>query len=284
MRLRAERELSTERHLALPLLKQAAHLPDSALRTIRIAVLLHRMQEREGVDLLRRMVRDPVHRAGPYTVLLRRTVNEIVGPEPFLSQATSALILLEQRPESFKAIGRFRQSAEVLRFLRVPMPIEMLRRSLVVRTVGGENLSLVRAVLEETVGVSVEHVCMIRKEAAHNLALLHAPETAYSLLERTLSHPNPAVKLTAMFGLEILSDPRAVSPLHALTIAEGSPVREDAWRLIERLCRGTSDALTLLRSSTDQPETLLRPSPGVEQDQAAVLLRPPNGRNADATP
>jgi hypothetical protein len=275
-RLYAERELLRDRIRATPLLSHVARSSMPGPQAVRAALLLHRFDERLGADLLRRMVRDPALRAGPDSDSLRQAARELVCPVPYTRQAASSVTQLEQRPESFRAIARFRQAAEILRFLGAGLPEEVLKRALVVRTVGGENLSLVRQVIAQEVGVDVEHVCMVRMEAAHCIVAAADQDRAYNLLTEHLAHPNSAVKLTAMYGLGILGDPRAVDPLHALAQDADNPVRADAQRLIERLDVGAPDVLTLLRAAdgAHAPNTLLRSWRQAPPSEDERLLRP----------
>jgi HEAT repeat protein len=277
VRLQAETELCANRSHAAPLLRQAARAQEPFTRAVRAALLLHRFQEKEGPEMLRRMVRDHAVCTGPQRDLLRHAVRDVVGHEHYVRQAAAAVTHLEQRPESFKAIVRFRQAAQILRFLDIALPVDLLRRAMVVRTVGGENLSEVRLVLQEDPDFSLEHVCMVRREAAMSVAALRDRSRALHLLSQNLAHPNPAVQLTAMYGLEQIGDPRAISGLLPLAQDADCPVREDARRLIERLKFGRPDALTLLRAApidAAPPETLLRPAEQRPDENADSLLRP----------
>jgi hypothetical protein len=275
-RLQAETELFANLSHAAPLLRQAARAQEPFARAVRAALLLHRLHEKEGPEMLRRMARDHAVRTGPQRDLLRHAVRDVVGYEHYVRQANAAVTHLEQRPESFKAIVRFRQAAQILRFLDVALPVELVQRAMVVRTIGGENLSLVRAVLQEDPDVSLEHVCMVRRETVINVAVSRDRPRALHLLTQNLGHPNPAVKLTAMYGLEQTGDPSAISALLPITQHADSPVRDDARRLLERLKSGRPDALTLLRaapSDTGLPQALLRPAGLHPEEHADTLLR-----------
>ncbi len=276
-RIDAETELWAHGRHAAPLLRQAARAQQPLGRAVRAALLLHRLQEKDGPEILRRIARDQATWSDRNSGLLRGAVRDVVGFDHYVRQATAAVTHLEQRPESFKAIVRFRQVAQILRFLEAALPVELARRALVVRTVGGENLSLVRAVLRDDPDISVEHVCMVRREAAISLAEQQDRHMALSLLSQNLRHPNPAVKLTAMYGLEQLGDPAAITGLLPLTQNADDPVRDDARRLMERLNSGRSDPLTLLRATSSGvalPEALLRPARHPAQDTPETLLRP----------
>lgn len=276
-RLRAEECLCADRRHAAPLLRQTASMQLPPLRAVRAAILLHRIQEKEGAEMLRRLAREHHLRRSEAGELLRRAVREIIGPDYYLRQASATLTRLEQMPESQAAIGRFRQTMEILRFLRVHPPLDLLRRALVVRTVGGENLSLVRTVLDGTHDSCLEHISMARKAAVETILHLEDRQKAYMLLARNLAHPNPAVELTAMYGLELLRDARAVGPLLRIARDGQSPVCEDARRLLLLLSAGAPDILTLLRPSALQvapPEELLRPATDGAENDPETLVRP----------
>jgi HEAT repeat protein len=131
---------------------------------------------------------------------------------------------------------------------------------------------------------------MVRREAV--LSLLKSPDNAragllherarpkvVNMLLHNLSHPSHAVKLTAMYGLELLGDPCAIGHLLPLAQEIDCPVRHDAQRLIERLTSGQPDPLTLLRAAapdSDAPESLLRPARTPADKRPETLLRPPN--------
>lgn len=238
-------------------------------------MLLHRMQEKDAAELVRRLGHEPQLRDSEGRELLRQAMREVIGEDTYLRQAKAALTRLEQFSESFTAIARFRQAMEILRFLHTSFPPDLLYRALVVRTVGGENLSFVRMALASEYDASLEHVCLARKEAVETV--LQDSATACDTLCGLLSHPSPAVQLTAMYGLERLGDTRALGPL--LRIAEDldSPVCDDARRLALLLNYGTPDVFTLLRPALHNlpPETeLLRSVSHRAEDAPESLLRP----------
>ena len=275
LRARAEERIrrAHPRH-ATPLLYGAARsrIP---LRAVRAVGLLARMGDPAGRELLHHLVSEPLFRNGEQRETLRRTARSLLTPEGYARQAAESLAYVEQRPESCRAIARFRQATEILRFLRAPLSPEILDRALVVRAVGGENLSLARQALRDTQGVDVEHVCLVRREAV--LMLLHLPNREFALqrLMQTAAYPNPAVQLTALHGLADLNDPRGVNALLPIAQDERSPIREDAQELLALLGTSASGALTLLRASErqeDAPHSLLRPMrPGMERPD--TLLR-----------
>ncbi len=294
-RLRAETELQA----ALPgharsLLHRAARSGGRS-RAIRATLLLTQMQDRQGRELLHQLIQEPGLRQGEQGENLRHAARLLLTPERYAQQARGALALLEQRPESCRAIALFRQATEILRFMRAPLPSDILDRALVVRTVGGENLSMARAALRGTLGVDVEHICLIRKEAV--LMLLHAPDHSYALkrLLRAAAYPNPAVQLTALFGLAELNDPRGVDVALPIAQDDSSPIQEDAREVLARLNRLASAPLTLLRASERQPEPakeLLRSTRPFSDDYDALLRssphlqtpgKPNEGRNQQKT-
>lgn len=196
--------------------------------------------------------------------------------EPHLKQAMTALATLEQRPESFASLVRFRQALEMLRALHYPLPVDLLRRALVVRTVGGENLSFVRLVLDESLDCISEHICMARREAVHAVLALPDRNRAYQILAHNLAHPNPAVKLTAIYGHARLRDPRILPALLALAQDTRSPLRDDARRLAFQMGGEQAEACVLLRAAHegDPPRELLRSSRPPVREEVASLPRP----------
>jgi hypothetical protein len=277
LRLHAETSLlqSNPGHVA-PMLRATVRARTPVVLAIRAALLLHRMRDQHGAELLRHLVLDSALRAGQYGEMLRRAANTVLDPHHYIRQATSALARLEQRPDSVTAITGFRHAADILCFLRAPVPFPFLERALFVRAVGGENLSLVREVLRGTQGVAIEHVCLVRKEAV--LLLLHQPdrERACARLMQALAHPNPAVQLTTMYGLAEMRDPRAIDALLPIASDPDSPIRDEAQELIARLGHDAPDVLTLLRAAPRHipaPGELLRPT-RPEEDDPHTLLRP----------
>ena len=274
-RLYAEAQLRRAplRHAA-PLLHRAAR-SRVPLRAVRAAVLLSQMGDQTGSELLHHLVSEPLFREGQERESLRHAARSLLAPDAYIRQAGSALAQVEQRPDSCRAIARFRQATEILRFLRAPLPAHILDRALVVRVVGGENLSLARQVLRGTQGVDVEHVCLVRMQAV--LMLLQAMDhpSALRKLMQTVAYPNPAVQITALYGLEILRDPRAINALLPIAQDERSPIRDDARELVALLGTKGSGALTLLRASgrhADAPKELLRPL-RPHNDEPQTLLR-----------
>jgi len=277
VRLKAEEYLRADKRRAAPLLRQAVRLQFPPRLAVRAAILLYGLEEKEGAEMLRRLAREQHLRNGEGGELLRRAVRQIIGPEFYIRQATAALTRLEQRPESYGVIMRFRQALEILGFLNVTVPGDLLRRALVVRTVGGENLSLVRMVLAGTHDPCLEHVCMARKAAVEAILNQEDPQIAYILLIRNLVHPSPAVELTAMYGLELLGDTRAIGPLMRFARNPDSPVAEDARRLVGILSDGCPDVVMLLRPAPINfvpPEELLRPATHALECDPASLVRP----------
>lgn len=275
LRCRAEEQLRRAHpHHATPLLHRAAR-SRVPLRAVSAVVLLAQSGDPAGNDLLHHLISEPLFRDGQQRESLRRAARALLTPDVYIRQAAAALALVEQRPDSCRAIAHFRQATEILRFLHAPLSPQILDRALLVRTVGGENLSLVRQVLRGTQDVEVEHVCQVRMQAI--LMLLQATDhhSALRRLMQTAAYPNPAVQLTALYGLEILRDPGAIDALLPIAQDERSPIREDAREAIALLGTKGSGALTLLRGSgrqEDAPEELLRSMrPGCDEPQ--TLLR-----------
>lgn len=257
-----------------PLLRQAARARPAVPASICAALLLHQMRDRQGADVLRHLAHDPGARQGEHGERLRRAACMTLSPQFYIQQASSSLARLEQRPESCAAIVRFRQSGEMLRFLRAPLPLPLLERALVLRTVGGENLSLVREVLQGTPGPSIEHVCLVRREAVLLLLGQVAREQACTRLMQMLAHPSHAVQLTTLYGVTELNDPRAIDALLPIAGDERSPLRDEAQELIARLNNGSPDVLTLLRPANAlRVQEMLRPATP-QDDDPAILLRP----------
>ena len=258
-----------------PLLRQTARSRPAVSASVRAALLLHQMRDRQGAELVRHLAHDPGARTGEYGEQLRRAACLTLSPQPYIQQASASLARLEQRPDSFAAIVRFRQAGEMLRFLRAPLPAPLLDRALVVRTVGGENLSLVREVLKGTPGPSIEHVCLARREAVLLLLYQTTPDEACTRLMQTLAHPSPAVQLTTLYGIAELDDPRALDALLPIAADERSLIRDEAQELIARLSGGSPDVLTLLRpgpAALLRVEEMLRPALP-QNDDPETLLR-----------
>ncbi len=265
------------RRVAIPALRQAAHAWETPARAIRAALLLHHLCEPDGPEVLRRLACEADLRTGAQAALLRAALAETVGIAAYVRQAVASLIELEQMRYSFRAVSRFRQALEILRFLDpdAPLPPDFLRRALVVRMAGGEDLYLVRALLADPHPSGLEHVCLIRREAIELALGRPDREPTYALLSRTLAYPNGAVQLTALYGLERLGDPRALRQMRPLADNPAHPLRDDARRLIAQWTTRTPDEITLLRpAAPETPASLLRPILVPPDDQAATLLRP----------
>lgn len=172
---------------------------------------------------------------------------------------------------------RFQAALECLAFLGDSLPPELLDRALVVRTVGGEDLELVRAVLAGDHGASLEHACLARVQAVEMALALPDSATSYRLLARALRHPSPAVKLTALHGLGLLGDSRAAPAVRRLAADPDSPLSADARRCLALLSSRTSEDVVLLRPSAPasaSSDALLRPAYTAADDAAHELLRP----------
>ena len=283
----AETVLYAHQSRAIPLLRETVRTPSihnpnvkiqnrDVRRSVRAAVLLSRFQQPDGCEHLHRFALEPHLRNGESHELLRQALTDYVGVERYLQSARVALARLEQYPESIPAIIRFRHALEILRFLHAALPADLLSRALVVRQVGGENISLVRQVLAPDPDPLIEHVCMARQQAVLTLLHFQPREAAFPLLARNFAHPSAAVKLTALYGLSVLGDVRAVPLVTVLACDAGSELQEDARFALSQLRRESGDAVTLLRHSRPIADDadLLRPTRfGVPRD-ADEFLRP----------
>jgi hypothetical protein len=278
-RLTAQSHLRAHWRQAAPLLRRVARRRKPEPRTARAALMLHQHQEAEGAALLEWMAREEKYWSGEGRAALRLAMHEAIGAARYVRGAAAALVRLEQLHQSFSVLAQFRQALQMLRFLHTPLPAELLRRALALRAVGGEDLALVRSVMEDTQGVHVEHVCMARKEAV--LSGLHQDDRAqaFELLLLSLHHPCYAVQLSAMYGLESLHDLRALAPLQQISQQPDHPLCRDAQRVIASLrWSALPESQTLLRPahSCASQDALLRPALHTAQDPPELLLRSPH--------
>jgi hypothetical protein len=277
-RRNAEAQLCNEWRQAAPLLRRIAQSRRPDPQTVAAALLLHRQREPEGAELLRRMAGEHRDWTGTGRAALKLAVREAVGTAGYIRQAAGALVRLEQMHQSFSVLTQFRQATEALMFLGAPLPLDLLHRAMVVRAVGGEDLRLVRQVVQDTQGVHVEHVCMARKEAVEMSLSLDDRKQALHALLTALAHPSVCVQLTALYGVEALDDPGAINPLYALAQQASHPLCEDAARIVARLRgRANAERWTLLRpvgTAERMPEALLRPAAPAPADPPEALLRP----------
>lgn len=205
---------------------------------------------------------------------LRRRLADAGAGENAVSQARSAICHLEQRSESYRELARARHALAMIAFLGVAAPRSLLWRGLTVRTIGGENLSLLRLLLYEPDDTNHEHVSLVRKQAA--LAVLHTMDSssARGMLIPCLLHPNPALQLTALYALEQLGDSRAVGAILPLANDPSSPVQSDARRLVRIFAGTPHEALDLLRPvPVPNPEQLLRACKSWRSDACQNLMR-----------
>ncbi len=270
----AEDELLSDPEHSAPLLHKASTEYSHPIRAVHAALLLHILDANSGDYFLKQMLNSSSMRCGPASELLRRVAARLVNRDTYVDQMNSSLTLLEQFPDSSGSLARFQQAAQILIFLGDSIPSEILQRSLFVRAVGGENLSLVRSVIEDSAGVDVEHVSQIRKITAEILHLNNSPDTEFSLLYRALTHPNPAIQLSAIGGFVLHPDSRAIPSLYALAQNPVSPVREDARSLLLQMETEGSEPYVLLRPQPNQNELLMRPvNERVLKKSAIQLLR-----------
>lgn len=266
-------------HLAYPLLITAASATTPSPRAIYAALLLHQLGYPEGGQQLVRLIDRPSSREGSCAPLLRHAVLKTVSPVPFLQKLASALAQLEQRPDLPRPLAHFHHNAQILLFLRSELPLPLLHRALLVRAIGGENLSVVRLILEEVCEPNLEHISLVRRDSAALLIGSTTKEQAMQVFINCLLHPNPAVQLTAMFGLKLLRLAYAINALYPIARDPSSPVREDAQNLIRFLNSQESDPFVLLRPIDEEQfaqASLLRASKAHQADLLRPLFPLPN--------
>ncbi len=181
--------------------------------------------------------------------LFRHALRELVGPQHYLREAYEALKRLERKPESFRAISQFNHAVDVLMLLNEPADPSLCEAAMLVRHVGGENLSIIRNTLAESPEIPEEHICQVRLAAGEWLVHSGERDSTLALMLNALQHPNPAVQLTAIYSLQKLNDDRAIEPLAALALKSSCAVNRDAAALATRLAIRPPDGFTLLRSS-----------------------------------
>jgi hypothetical protein len=260
-------------HLAYPLLLAAASATTPSPRAIYAALILHQLGYPEGGQHLMRLIDRPFIRESSCAPLLRNAVLKTVGSTPFLQKLATALAQLEQRPDLSRPLAHFHHNAQILLFLRSELPLSLLHRALLVRAIGGENLSIVRLVLDEAGEPNLEHISLVRRDSVALLISSTTQEHALQIFTNCLLHPNPAVQLTTMFGLKLLKQAHAINALYPIAHDPSSPVREDAQNLIRYLNPQKSDPFVLLRPIDEERfarSSLLRAS----KTQPSELLRP----------
>jgi hypothetical protein len=123
----------------------------------------------------------------------------------------------------------------------------------------------------------------VRRAAVETLILL-APKQAFDLLRVTLTHQDPQVQISAIYGLRRLRDPRALVLLQPIAADRRHPLCRDARRAIEAFGTRLPDALTLVRGSalmSASPDQLLRPAARGEEADPETLLRASNARTEE---
>ncbi len=250
VRQEAEQQLESAKEIASPLLRDAAQiLPNSHCATaLRAANLLVKIQDPDASGILHSLVKTPRLRESEHANLLKDLLVSTDGVRHYVRQCGMALTVLEQRPESYRSLIRYRQSISILNFLGEPLPADLMVRSLLVRTVGGENLSLVRLVLWNGNPCRIEHISQVRASAAENMVQFKVGSHALEMFTDLLQHPSPSVNITAIYGLDILGDPSACPSLRKVALDKKSEVRLDAKRLLNRLSNPSQDYYSLLRS------------------------------------
>lgn len=250
--LKATEELLHAGSAAIPLLLDEVATKTPTTRAIYAALLLHTLGHSAGAVHLMRYLDKPSLRQSHCAPLLRHAILKSLGITPFLHKLVGALTQLEQRPDSTRALAQYHYAAQILLFLRSSPPLAILYRALHVRAIGGENLSVVRLVLTQPEQHPLEHISLVRRDAAEILLASATSEQALQVLLRCLLHPNPAIQLTAMFGLQKLGSPHAIDALYPIAHNPNSPVCEDAKTLIRLLMPYGAQPYTLLRPVTEE--------------------------------
>jgi hypothetical protein len=123
----------------------------------------------------------------------------------------------------------------------------------------------------------------VRRAAVEALKALD-PEMAFDLLRIALANAEPQVQLSAIYGLRILRDPRALVLLQPIAADRRHVLTRDARRAIEAFGTRLPDALTLMRASDAiyvTPDQLLRPVIEAQTTAPETLLRAVNGEKPD---
>ncbi len=116
----------------------------------------------------------------------------------------------------------------------------------------------------------------IRMAAVETLAASHSEE-ALLLLGNALQRPQLPVQYTALYGLYRLKTSRGRKLLQPLLTDSRHPLYRDALQLLEWLGGNVTDALTLVRPSSDAlpvHEALLRPARQSAEETENELLHP----------
>jgi hypothetical protein len=116
----------------------------------------------------------------------------------------------------------------------------------------------------------------IRMEAVARLLSQHRAN-CLELLVAALSDSDRHVVATAIDGLRLLRDRRALPHLQTIAFQAGHVLAAPARRAVEQIAGSQADALILLRAATEpsNPEELLRgATPDARVDTPAALVRP----------
>ncbi len=236
-------------HQAKPILQTTARFSHNKRQAVAACIALYDIDKPTATLLMQQLaVNHQLHEAA-YRTLMRTAIQHVVGGDHYIHEAREALKWLERKPENFKAISLFTHALDVLMLLNETADVDLCRAAMFVRYVGGENLSLIRSEATGESGVRTEHICQVRLAAGIWLSRRCRPNIALSVMLEALQHPNPAVQLTAIYGLRHLNDDRAISPLTALALQSSCAVRKDAEALAHRLANRPPDEFMLLRSS-----------------------------------
>jgi HEAT repeat protein len=128
-------------------------------------------------------------------------------------------------------------------------------------------------------GVGDDAAGVLREAAGQALINIYGP-ACLDTLSGGLNHEEDAVKVTSALALGRLGDRRA-TPMLQILVDNGSPMAARAARdAITAIKKGNPEMMTLLRSSSSaeaRPDTLLRPSTGINDSLSPeLLLRPGN--------
>ncbi len=248
-------------------------LQRDGMAAVRIALRMQSSGHPAASGLLARLTHETSLHSTPAGEMLRPALQQNRETDSLKRQACAALHALEQRPENHRAIVRFKQASETLSFLLQPLPQDILHRALAVRITGGEDLGMVRSLINNTLAWHMEHISMVRVTAGRCLLQMWPGEAGIAALGGMLAHPSPAVQLTAIFSLQNVHEPSLLRPLHALTCSPDAPVREEAAALISRMGMPYADPLILVRPSTilNTHETLLRSKLSCTEEAPSLL-------------
>ncbi len=234
---------------AKPILQSTVRFATNQRRAVAACLALNNIDSSAAADLLQQLAANGHLQQSVHRRLFRAALKQLVGPQHYLREAREALRRLERKPESFRSIAQFVHALDVLMLIEQPADMELCRDAMLVRHVGGENLSVIRNTAFEAAQANEEHICQVRLAAGDWLVKNCDADTALGVMLNALKHPNPAVQLTAIYSLQKLNDDRAIEPLTALALRPTCAVSKDAEILANRLAIKLPDGFALLRSS-----------------------------------